>query len=78
MRYTQIVGPTRSAQPSKTHPYIATVALDPFHWTQFQQRSEDNPATVITNVDRSTPDLWTVTVACASEMVRDMLEQADW
>ncbi|MGY0788070.1 hypothetical protein ACW7BJ_01790 [Azospirillum argentinense] len=78
MTIQQIVSPARSAQLTKTHPYTATITLDPYHWARFQQLSENHPEAIISDVDITTPNLWTVTVACASETVREKLEDAGW
>lgn len=61
----------------QTHPYIATLTIDPADWHRFQQMAEDRPELKIRNTDRSEPGLWTVHVACASEAVKDLLE-ANW
>ncbi|PWC58767.1 hypothetical protein TSH7_07610 [Azospirillum sp. TSH7] len=74
----QIDGLSCSGQLTKTYPYIATINMDPYLWTRFQKLAEGHPEAIISNVDKSLPDLWTVTVACASETVRDMLEDAGW
>lgn len=59
-----------------THPYLATLTIDPADWHRFEQMAEDRPEMKIRNTDKSGPDRWTVHVACASETVRDLLEAA--
>jgi hypothetical protein len=59
---------------AKTHPYIATILMDPATWSRFEAMFEDRPEVKARHVDRVQPDVWTVYVACASEAVRDLLE----
>ena len=59
---------------TKTHPYVATIVMDPATWSRFEANFEDRPEVKIRQLDSSQPDQWTVYVACASERVRDLLE----
>lgn len=59
-----------------THPYIATLTIDPADLSRFEQMAEDRPELRIRNTDCSEPDRWTVHVACASEAVKNLLEAA--
>ena len=69
MRYDEI-------NPPSTHPHLVTVRLDPADLSRLRRYADngDDIARVI-HVDRSTADLWPVTVACASRAVRDMVEE---
>jgi len=71
MIYTEITPPIEG---TKTHPYIATIIMDPATWSRFEAVFEDRPEVRIRKVDSRTPDAWTIYVACASEEVRDLLE----
>ena len=65
------------ARISKTHPYLATIVMDPARWYDFERTFEDRPEVKILKLDHRTADAWTVYAACASETVRDLLE-ANW
>ena len=58
-----------------THPYVATIVMDPAAWFDFERTFEDRPEVKILKVDRETPDAWTVFAACASDEVRKLLER---
>jgi hypothetical protein len=60
---------------TKTHPYIATIIMDPATWSHFEATFEDRPEVKVRRVDRNQPDVWTVYVAGASEAVKDLLEE---
>ena len=62
---------------TRTHPYVAAVAIDPVMWAQFKSTFEGRPEVKIRKLDSSQPDRWTVYAACASEAVKDWLE-ANW
>ena len=68
---------TPAIKGTKTHPYIATIIMDPAMWSRFEATFEDRPEVKIRRVDDQTPDAWTVYVACASEAVKDLLE-SNW
>jgi len=73
MRYFDIT----SIAGTKTHPYIAEIAMDPAKWFKFEQAFEARPVVRIRNVDQRMPDAWIVHIACASKEVRDLLE-SNW
>jgi len=58
----------------KTHPHIATIIIDPADWRRIETVFEDRPEVKIIGSDRQTPDRWTIFVGCASERVRDFVE----
>jgi hypothetical protein len=62
---------------TKTHPYVATIFLDPARWFDFERTFDDRPEVKILKVDRQVPSAWTVYVACASAEVVDLLE-SNW
>ena len=68
---------TPAIKGSKTHPYIATLTMDPVLWHSFETNFQYRPEVKIRRVDRHEPDIWTVYVACASEAVRELLE-SNW
>jgi len=65
---------TPPVEGTKTHPYVATIVMDPARWHVFEQTFEDRPEVKIRKLDHRTADAWTVYVACASQEVRDLLE----
>jgi hypothetical protein len=69
MRYRDIVRP-------RSHPYIATLTIDPADLRRIQSLVEDRPELKFLDYDDSKPDLWTVRVACASREVVNRLEDA--
>ena len=74
MRHIDITCPY---SPPPTHPYIATVVLDPSDVAKFRRLNEDEPAVIILGVDQGTPDYWTLFAACASRAAKDLLE-SEW
>jgi hypothetical protein len=64
-------------QGTKTHPFVATILMDPAQLYGFEQAFEDRREVKILKVDDSTPSCWTVYAACASEEVQDLLE-SNW
>jgi hypothetical protein len=61
----------------KSHPYIATLVMDPADLWRFERVFEDEPQVKIMKVDHQQPDNWTVYVACASQRVCDLIE-SNW
>jgi hypothetical protein len=64
-------------QRNSTHPYLATIAIDPAIYAKFTRTFEDQAEVSILDVDMSKPDAWTVTAACASRSICDLLE-SNW
>jgi hypothetical protein len=58
-----------------THPCLAKLIMNPADWHDFESRFEDRPEVKVRRLDTSQPDQWAVWVACASEAVRDLLEE---
>jgi hypothetical protein len=73
MRHSDIAAPY---QGTMTHPYLATIAIEPTDLAKFERLAGDQQDIHILGVDRSTPDMWTIYAACPSELSRDMLESA--
>jgi hypothetical protein len=67
MRYHEITPPT-------THPYIATLTIDPVEFGRLQRLTDDHPEVQLIDFDDSEPDCWTVRVGCASRAVADRVE----
>jgi hypothetical protein len=59
---------------TKTHPFVATLPMDPAKLYAFECAFEDRREVKILKVDDSTPGCWTVYAACASEEVQNLLE----
>jgi hypothetical protein len=74
MRHTEIQPPFSG---TATHPYIASVALDPVQVGRFVRLTEDQPDIRLLGIDNRTADRWTVFVACASKTGCDLLE-SEW
>jgi hypothetical protein len=64
-------------QGTSTHPYLATIAMDPAHWINYEAAFADRPEVRQLGVDQSLADCWMVYTACASRAVRDLLE-SNW
>lgn len=56
------------------YPVLAEIMIDAVDWHRFNQLNEDTPATTIIGHDDPHDGFMTVHVACASEEVRDRLE----
>jgi hypothetical protein len=73
MRYDEIQPtPARFRLPT-SHPVLAQVEIDPADWYDFQRLDADNPATHVLD-HQMTDGRMTVFVACASDEVRQRLE----
>lgn len=73
MRHSDITCPYKG---TLTHPYVATVPIDPSDAARFQRMADDQTDVHILGVDRGSPDSWTIFVACASRDGRDKLESS--
>jgi hypothetical protein len=62
---------------TKTHPFVATILMDPAHLYPFERAFEDRREVKILKIDDETPGCWTVYAACASEEVQVLLE-SNW
>ena len=60
----------------RSHPYLATLTLDPADLIEFERFSQDRSEVRIGEIDQTQPDTWAFFVACTSETVRDRLEEA--
>src|ERR1700712_3584188 len=57
MRYSDIVSPYIG---TRTHPFLAIVAMKPVHWRTFLRLHEDRPEVGQLRVERTSRDRWTV------------------
>ena len=62
---------------TKTHPFVATILMDPAKLHSFKRAFEDRREVRILMVDDKTPGCWTLYAACASEEVHGLLE-SNW
>jgi hypothetical protein len=69
MRYNEI-----RHRKSATHPYVATVSIDPADHHQLVRHVDQREELCVVSTDTSTPDQWTVRVGCASRRVQDQFE----
>ena len=60
----------------KSHPYIASVTIDPVEFQRLRQRAEDQPELRFLGFDDDKPDNWTVRIGCASRAIASKLEEA--
>jgi hypothetical protein len=58
-----------------THPYIAQIEIDPADFAKFERFTQGAREVHLIRCDDSKPDLWTLHVGCASEKVRQKLEE---
>jgi hypothetical protein len=59
-----------------THPYLAHLNIDPVLLQRLRGFAEDGGGEfVLGAVDRSTPDLWRVTLHCASKAVAARMKE---
>lgn len=58
-----------------THPYLAHLNIDPVYLQRLRGFAEDDGEFVVGEVDRSAPDLWRVTLHCASEAVAARMKE---
>ncbi len=72
MRYHEIH--RRPAAPD-SHPFTADITIDPTELSTFERLMQDRPEVrLLARIDR--PNAWVVHVACASERVRERLQDA--
>jgi hypothetical protein len=64
-----------SPEGTKTHPFVATILMDPAKLYSFERAIEDGREVKILKVDDLTPSAGRA--ACASEEVQDLLE-SNW
>jgi hypothetical protein len=62
---------------TRTHPFVATIHLDPANLFSFERAFEGRREVRILKVDDKMPSCWTVYAACASEEVQELLE-SNW
>jgi hypothetical protein len=69
MRYHEIIAP-------RTHPFIATITIDPADFHQFERLTRDRPEVRLLYRDDRRPDWWALRVGCASAEAASQLEAA--
>jgi hypothetical protein len=62
--------------PPKTHPYIASITIDPVDFGRLQRMAENQPELRFIDFDDSKPDTWVVRIGCASRAVVAGLKDA--
>jgi hypothetical protein len=68
MRLHQITPPT-------SHPHVAEITIDPADWNRVQRMIEEARELRLVELDDSQPGTWTVRIGCASERVREAVEE---
>jgi hypothetical protein len=58
------------------YPILAAITIDPADWFRFERLNDDTPATRIVGHDGPQDGMMTVYVACASDRVRERLEDS--
>ena len=66
----------REIIPPPTHPYVASITIDPVDLRRVQRMVEDRPELRFLDYDDAEPDAWPVRVGCASRAVADAVEDA--
>lgn len=67
MRLDQITLP-------ESHPHLVTIHIDPADWRRVERMIDDAPELRLLDLDGSHADRWTVRIGCASERVRDAVD----
>ena len=62
---------------TKTHPFVATILMDPSQLSSFERAFEDRREVRILKVDDKTPSCWIVYAACANEEIQKLME-SNW
>jgi len=73
MRNAEITHPFT---PPITHPYLATISIDPVDARRFLQLMEHHPELTLCHIDRQEPDCWIIYLGCASEEACDRVQDA--
>lgn len=60
--------------PPASHPHIATITIDPADWHRLERMIEDARELRLVRLDDDQPDRWVVVIGCASERVREMIQ----
>lgn len=64
----------RKITPPRTHPHVARITVDPADVHRLEQRIENSRELRLLDVDDDEPDQWTLSIGCASERVREAVE----
>ena len=59
---------------SVSPPYTVTLSIDPADWRRVERMIEDRPELRLVHLDDARADRWTIIVGCASDRVRDAVE----
>lgn len=57
-----------------THPHVATITIDPAAWHRIERMIEDQQELRLLHLDDSRANHWHVTIGCASDRMRDAVE----
>lgn len=57
-----------------THPHVATITIDPGDWRRIERVIEERPELRLLHLDDGRANHWRVTIGCASEQMRDVIE----
>lgn len=66
--------PTRTIRAPASHPYLVTLSIDPADWRRVERMIDDRPELRLLDLDDRHAERWTVTIGCASDRVRDTVE----
>ncbi len=61
-------------QAPDAYPYLLPVQIDPADLDALERLASERDQFKLLDVDRTTPDWWTVTLACSSRRIRDWLQ----
>lgn len=61
--------------PPPSHPHVAAISIDPADWPRIQRMIEDARELRFLDLDDSLPNAWDVRIGCASERVRECVEE---
>lgn len=67
MQARKITAPT-------SHPHIVNIAIDPADRLRIERMIENSPELRLVDLDDRRADEWTISIGCASERVRDAVE----
>lgn len=66
--------PARKITAPTSHPYIISIAIDPADRQRIERMIENSPELRLVDLDDRRANEWTIAIGCASERVRDAVE----
>jgi len=57
------------------YPHVVDLHIDPVHLHRLERYADETETYRVLRIDRSQPDLWTVTIGCASEAVAERMDE---